>query len=235
MKIFLRAEWRCLAVLSYRAEESYLTQYLPAGIELDTWEGSPILSIVGFTFQKANILGVPALGHRFFPELNLRFYVRRKVGDEIRKGVVFIKEICPKRLVSLTASLLYNEDFTTCPMRSFCIPDQINPQEVRYEWKFKNKWNSIALYSSEEFEYPQNDFDRFIVDRYWGYNKSRGGETIEFEVAHPEWEVRNVSNFSIQFDFEALYGELSKFLVPEPLSVTLINGSEVALSKRSFI
>src|SRR5437868_4202048 len=95
MGVFLTAEWRDLAILTYTIDASALKKYLPPGLQLDLWEGQSIVSLVGFRFLKTRILGcrVPFWGS--FPEVNLRFYVRRDTGEGDRRGVIFIKEIVP--------------------------------------------------------------------------------------------------------------------------------------------
>src|SRR5438128_2571069 len=76
---------------------------VPCGVELDLWEGAALVSMVGFLFLDCRVLGVPVPFHRNFEEVNLRFYVRRKAGGEWRRGVVFIREIVPRRAIALVA------------------------------------------------------------------------------------------------------------------------------------
>ena len=85
---FLTAAWRDLLLLNWRVDASLLQNYVPAGTQLDSWGGDNWVSLVGFRFLDLAVKGIPALGHRDFPEINLRFYVRREVAGEIRRGVV---------------------------------------------------------------------------------------------------------------------------------------------------
>ena len=101
--VFLTAGWHNLAMLNFPVEPSLLEPYLPAGTELDYWQGRPYLSVVGFQFVKSAVLGVPLVFHQQFEEVNLRFYVIRPMPDGPRRGVVFIREIAPKRLISVAA------------------------------------------------------------------------------------------------------------------------------------
>src|SRR5256885_158268 len=116
--LFMSAGWRHLAMLNFPVEPTAVQPYLPAGTELDFYNGRTYLSVVGFLFLDTCVLGVPSLSHRTFPEFNLRFYVRRKAADGAwRRGVVFIKEIVPRRLVTLVARSVYHENYVTLPMR----------------------------------------------------------------------------------------------------------------------
>lgn len=48
-----------------------------------------------------------------FEEINLRFYVRYKSGDEWKRGVVFIKEIVPRPALTFVANTIYGENYET--------------------------------------------------------------------------------------------------------------------------
>ncbi len=92
----LTAEWRYLAMLNFAVDPALLAAYLPEGTELDSWKGRTYLSVVGFLFQQTRVLGVPVPLHRTFERVSLRFYVRRRVGERWRRGVVYITtRSCP--------------------------------------------------------------------------------------------------------------------------------------------
>ena len=52
---FLTAEWRKLIMANYLVEPELLKPYLPAGTELDYWNGKLHLSLVGFMFLKTKV------------------------------------------------------------------------------------------------------------------------------------------------------------------------------------
>jgi hypothetical protein len=70
------------------------------------------VSIVAFGFRHTRVRGVAIPGHIAFPEINLRFYVRRH-GE---RAVVFIREYVPRPAISLVAKLFYNEPYRTTRM-----------------------------------------------------------------------------------------------------------------------
>jgi uncharacterized protein YqjF (DUF2071 family) len=88
---FLTAEWRWLAMLNYEIDPAVLRPLAPAGTELDFHGGKAYVSVVGFHFRNTRLRGVAIPFHTQFEEVNLRFYVRRMVGSETRRGVVFVK------------------------------------------------------------------------------------------------------------------------------------------------
>ena len=102
------------------------------GTELDCWNGKTFVSMVGFLFQKTSVLGMPALGYRNFEEVNLRFMPRRQTLTGWRRGVVFIKEIVPRRLIAFIARAVYNEAYVALPMRhSLQLPVEQTPGRVQ--------------------------------------------------------------------------------------------------------
>lgn len=140
-KVFLTAEWRNLLMINYGVDPAILRSYLPVRTELDYWDDSCYVSLVGFMFQQVRVRGIKIPFHTNFPEINLRFYVRYKAADGWKRGVVFIKEIVPKRSISFIANSLFNENYRSLPMKHLAeAGDLFN---VEYSWKKNKKWNGI--------------------------------------------------------------------------------------------
>src|SRR5262245_9610434 len=100
---FLTAEMRHLAMLNYEADPIWLRPLLPPGTELDIWNGKALVTLLGLRFLNSKAWGVPIPFHEGFEQVNLRFYVRRCEGNEIRKGVVFVREVVPRRAIAAVA------------------------------------------------------------------------------------------------------------------------------------
>ena len=98
-------------MVNYAIDAALLEKYVPRGVELDLWEGEALISVVGFLFLKTRVLGMPMPFHQNFPEVNLRFYVRRRTAEGWRRGVVFVREIVPKLAIAAVARALYSEPF----------------------------------------------------------------------------------------------------------------------------
>src|SRR5207237_2541163 len=90
---------------------------VPSGTEIDFENGETFLSVVGFLFLDTRFLGLPIPLHRNFEEVNLRFYVRRKSADTWRRGVVFIRELVPRRAIAFLARACYGENYLALPMK----------------------------------------------------------------------------------------------------------------------
>ena len=99
-RTFLKARWENLIMANYSIDPTILLPYLPAGVELDLYDGKAYVSLVGFMFKRSRIFNIPIPFMGTFEEVNLRFYVKRKVNDTYRRGVVFINETVPYKPVA---------------------------------------------------------------------------------------------------------------------------------------
>lgn len=233
---FLKAEWRKLALANYEVEPDLLKEYLPYGTELDLWNGKSFISLVGFMFMNTKLLGVRIPYHINFEEVNLRFYVKRKVDDKWRRGVVFIKEIVSKPALTFVANTVYKENYETMLM-SHNWQEYKDHISVQYSWKGNSNWHHIMVNAnSKASEIVKGSEVEFITDHYWGYAKMSDTKTNEYEVTHPIWEKYNVIDYDISVDFGETYGENFKFLNNlKPTSVMLAEGSEITIENKKTI
>jgi hypothetical protein len=233
---FLKAEWRYLAILNFDVDPAVLSPLVPAGTELDSWEGRTVVSLVGFLFLKTRIFGIPVPFHRNFEEVNLRFYVRRKTSDGWRRAVVFVKELVPRFAIALTARALYGENYVAVPMSHRIGLANENGEAVRrvsYRWKASGRENSIQLMAQgESREIKPGSEEEFITEHYWGYTKRKQGRTLEYQVAHPRWRTWTAKNAEFSGEIEHLYGsQFVESLRVLPTSAFLADGSEVTVFK----
>jgi uncharacterized protein YqjF (DUF2071 family) len=228
---FLKAEWRKLAIINYEINPEILITYLPEGTELDFYKGKCYVSLVGFMFLNTKLLGIPIPFHRNFEEVNLRFYVKKKEGNEWKRGVVFIKEIVPKPALSFVANSIYKENYTTMPMKN-CIREKDKELLIKYAWKDKT-WHSIEITAENEPLPMENNSEfEFITEHYFGFTK-RENKTSEYEVCHPKWNCYLVKNHQLEIDFNKIYGKDFGFLNDQkPISVMLAEGSEIEVKTK---
>jgi uncharacterized protein len=230
---FLTAEWRFLAMLNFRVDVSVLRPYVPGGTELDTWQGGALVSVVGFRFLDTRLLTVPVPFHRNFDEVNLRFYVRRHVEGEVRRGVTFIREIVPRRAIAAIARLAYNEPYVAHPMRSRTpsATDVEDAGAVEYAWYAGGRWQGLKVRTAGSPSHPPAGSEaEFITEHYWGYTRQRDGGTVEYEVRHPPWRVWTATEASLECDAARLYGPaFAGCLSGAPCSAFLADGSAVSV------
>ena len=241
-RTFLTAEWRYLVMLNYTVEPGLLEPLVPRGTELDAWQGRTFVSVVGFLFRNTRLVGIPIPGHRHFEEVNLRFYVRRRVPNEVRRGVTFVRELVPRRAIAWVARFAYNEPYRRLPMRHRIQPgeaDPASPRSVEYAWRVGGEWSRVAV---EPEGHPRviapGSEEEFVTEHYWGYTRQRDGSAVEYEVRHPRWEVWHVRRAELAGDLEEIYGPaFASVLRREPSSAFLAAGSAVSVhapSRLSF-
>ncbi|MDX1501098.1 MAG: DUF2071 domain-containing protein [Thermoanaerobaculia bacterium] len=228
-RVFLTAEWRWLVMLNYPVEARVLAPRVPPGTELDLWEGRPLVSMVAFRFLRTRLLGVPIPFHRDFDEINLRFYVRRRTADGVRRGVVFVKEVVPRRAIAWVARLFYGENYVYAPTRHR-LPG-LGDGRLEFSWRLAGRWHRLAARVDQAAELPSEESEeRFVTEHYWGYAARRGGGTTEYRVEHPPWPVYPALAPELECDVAALYGpELAPFLEGPPTSAFVAAGSPVTV------
>lgn len=231
---FLKAEWRKLAIINYEINPEILLKYLPKGTELDFYKEKCYVSLVGFMFLNTKLLGLPIPFHRNFEEVNLRFYVKKKEGNQWKRGVVFIKEIVPKYALSMVANSVYKENYKTLKMKNK-MEYTDNDLIVTYSWKDKD-WYSMQITAESKSQKMEDDSEfEFITEHYWGFTK-KGNTTSEYEVCHPKWEWYMVKNHQLEIDFNQVYGKDFECLNHQkPISVMLAEGSEIEVRTKKYL
>lgn len=231
-KPFLTANWRYLVMLNYRVKPELLAHLVPAGTELDFFNGETYVSVVGFLFYHTLVMGLPIPRHRNFEEVNLRFYVRKKSADTWRRGVAFIRELVPKTAIAVTARVFYGEPYQALPMRSE-VTDRDGEVNARYEWRRGSKWECVAATAVGTAQaVPAGTHEDFIVDHAWGYTH-RGARTGEYRVEHPRWNIWPATTHEFKADVATLYGEkFVETLAAPPVSAFIVDGSFVSVFRR---
>ena len=213
---------------NYVVDPSLLGSRLPAGTSLDLHEGKCFVSLVGFMFLDTRVLDFLVPFHINFEEVNLRFYVIRETEDEIRRGVVFVKEIVPKAAIAAIARTLYGE-----PYERWAMSNERSDTHVAYNWSRGGCSNSISVTRGKNLGIPTaGSHGEFIIEHYWGYTKRGENRTDEYRVEHPKWELFEAADPDIDVDFGCTYGKEFAFLNEEkPFSILLSKGSEIAVYK----
>lgn len=233
---FLTAEWRKLVFVNYKVDPGLLEPYVPYGTNLDLWQDTCFLSLIGFMFCETRLRGIKIPFHVSFEEVNLRFYVKRETEHETRRGVVFIKEIVPKPAIALVANLLYQESYQTLRMRHTWV-EEGDDLSVRYAWKKGGSWQHMAVTASNTPQPLESGSEtEFITEHYWGYAAAGNNKTTEYEVTHPRWNIYPVRDLDLKVDFGLTYGSKFHFLNGEtPHSVMLAEGSPITIEGKSLI
>jgi uncharacterized protein YqjF (DUF2071 family) len=186
--------------------------------------------------MNTRLLGLKIPFHTNFEEVNLRFYVKRKVGNTWRRGVVFIKEMVPKPAITFVANTIYNENYETLPMQHHWY-EHNEKLEVEYKWRKNQKWQSLKITAGKtDVPITANSEAEYITEHYWGYAPVNPQKSHEYEVTHPRWLQYNILSHHLAVDFELNYGKPFAFLNhSKPLSVMLTEGSAITIENKTVI
>lgn len=222
---FLTAAWRNLIVVNWEVSPDLLVPLVPAGTVLDTFQDRTLVSLVAFQFLETRVRGVAIPGHINFPEVNLRFYVRRELEGETRRGVVFIKELVPRWAIATVARTVYGENYHAVPMAS-----EMSDPHFRYTWRCARQRQHVAVeVGPEHLPLAEGSEEEFVLEHYWGYAR-HGNLTREYQVTHPRWESRPVLNLDLHSDYSPTYGaEWGRVLQREPRSAMFAVGSAITV------
>ncbi|WP_204101307.1 YqjF family protein [Occallatibacter savannae] len=224
-RTFLTAEWKNLLMLNYAVDPALLRPFVPAGTELDFHEGNTYASLIGFQFNKTRLLDRAVPFHQSFEEVNLRFYVRRGT----RRGVVFIRELVPKVAVTAIARLAYGENYSCVPM-SHKLQSVAGRFLAEYSWGVGAARCTITATTTKEPYLPeQGSLSEFITEHYWGY-AIRNGRTVEYQVDHPQWQVREADTAQFSGDGSRFYAaDFARLIQEPPDSAFIAEGSAVTV------
>jgi len=218
-------------MVNYEVAPALLAPLLPAGVEMDRWRGTLYVSVVGFLFRDTRVLGVAIPWHRTFEEVNLRFYVRRDVGGEVRRGVVFVRELVPRRAIAIVARLLYNEPYRSLAMAHRIESDRAGAVAREYRWRARSGWSSVSACTTGAPRALQvGSEEEFITEHYWGYTRQRDRGTVEYRVQHPRWNVWSATDARLDGNLHDVYGpEFAQALSGPPRSAFVADGSPVTV------
>jgi uncharacterized protein YqjF (DUF2071 family) len=221
-------------MLNYAVDPALLEPFVPAGTQLDIFEGRTYLSLVGFEFNRSRLFGFAMPFHQEFEEVNLRFYVRRSS----KRGVVFIREIVPKYAVAVVARFAFHENYSCAPM-SHRVETRADGDVVKaeYAWRWGPDRCVIRIETEgASFLPPEGSASQFITEHYWGYAAQPDGGCLEYEVQHSQWRVWKAKRAVLTGDVAGLYGAgIAQALSHDPDSAFLAKGSPVTVFKGTRI
>ncbi|CAN0530075.1 unnamed protein product [Laminaria digitata] len=221
---FLSARWTNLFNLTYRVDPELLSPHVPDGVELDIHQGSAFVSLVAFDFLDTRVFGIPWPGYRDFPELNLRYYLKYKN----QRGVAFLQEYVPKRIIAKMARAIYNEPYDYAPIRSETKADDTS-HDYTLALDVGGRTHTIRVSATPSPHTPPRDsLAHYFKEHKWGFGHDHKGRTLTYRVEHAIWDVYDVQSYSLDVDFGLLYGEQWAFLADEePFCAVFALGSPV--------
>lgn len=219
----MRMKWSELLFAHWPVEPALVRQYLPKGLEVDTFDGSAWVGVVPFLMSDVAPRGLPAVpGLSRFLELNLRTYVTRNG----KRGVWFFSLDAANRIAVRAARATFNLPYMDASMSL----EQGKKSAVLQFASHRTHRNEPAADFSgeygargEAFRAEAGTLEEWLTGRYCLYSANRRGELFRGEIEHPPWTLReaeceirqNTMGDAMGFDFSSS----PHLLCAEPLRV----------------
>jgi uncharacterized protein YqjF (DUF2071 family) len=182
MTSIMLQRWHEISFFHWSFDPALLRPRLPAGLQLDTFDGKAWISLTPFLLTGLRPPLVPHALGMVFPEMNLRTYVVGPNGPAIW---FFSLDAGSLRAV-VGARATFGLPYFWSDMRV-----DIENTQNRY---FSNRGGRVRAQIQIEKEQgitQQSELDIFLTARFRLYS-ILGGRLITAEVEHPPWELNRV-------------------------------------------
>ena len=235
-KPLMRARFSELVALNFSIDPAILQPLVPRGLELDFFKDETYVSLIAMMLRDVRVFGFPIHIASGFEEINLRFYVRRRVGDSYRKGACFLKDYVSGAAAAWVLGRIFKAEFGRLKLKhknSGFDPKEENAiPEVDYQWKVDDHMNRVRVKAREKVQRMGADTKVGFILNHNNEYSCRNGKTLEYAMARPQWVVWNAAQANFTCDVRKLFGpEFEKPLSRRPASVFVTSGSEVVIYK----
>lgn len=203
-KPIMRQQWRDLAYLHWEYEPAEVQALLPAGLEVDTFDGAAWVGLV--PFQMVGIapwMGPPIPYLGTFPETNVRTYVRGPDGPGVWFHSLDINRILPVAVARTTYRLPYTFSDMSIERGGGSIT-----YRARRRWPGpRGATSMVSLQIGDRIEVPTR-LEHFLSAR-WRLYTILGAVLTSARVMHDPWPLHRADLTAFRDDLveAAGYGE----------------------------
>ncbi len=180
--------WHDLLFAHWPVDANALREHVPAGFEIDTFDGQAWVAVVPFHMSNVAPRGVPALPWvSAFPELNVRTYVRVKA----RPGVYFFSLDASNPVAVGVARTLVHLPYFTATM-------SVEPKEGWIEYRSERTRGTgapaefVARYRPVGLASPpvEGSLEYFLTERYCLFTVDSAFHAYSLDIHHPRWPLQ---------------------------------------------
>jgi uncharacterized protein YqjF (DUF2071 family) len=177
--------WHDLLFAHWPMPAEAVESTLPAGVELDLFDGDAWIGIVPFRMTNVAPRGVPSLpGISEFPEINVRTYVKARG----RSGVYFFSLDAANALAVRAARLLLNLPYYRASIA-------VTRRAGEIEFESRRDGGSATFHATyeplgEPFVPMRGSLEYFLTERYCLYHFNRRGVPYRLDIHHPPWRIK---------------------------------------------
>lgn len=184
-------QWRDLAYIHWRYPAQEVQALLPAGVEVDTFDGSAWVGLIPFSMKNIGLPRLPAVPYfGSFPEVNVRTYVRRNGIPGVWFFSLDVNRLIPAFVARVTYLLPYCWG-TASNLRT----ESTLETEVHRRWPSRAS-TSIRISLGEPIEHP-DELSVFLSARWGLYSRGFGKGVRYAPVDHERWPLWSASLVSL--------------------------------------
>jgi uncharacterized protein YqjF (DUF2071 family) len=180
--------WTHLLFAHWAVDPEVLRPLIPAGLEVDTFEGQAWVGVVPFWITGLRARGLPAVpGTANFNEINVRTYVR---GGG-RAGVWFFSLDADNVLAVLGARLLFH-----LPYFNARITRAVRGERVRYHSRRLHPGAPVVAFAAAygpagaTFVPQVGSLEYWLTARYRLFSRDGRGRLYRAEIRHAPWALQ---------------------------------------------
>ncbi len=205
----LTQRWNDVLFAHWPVPAARVAALIPAGLQVDTFQGSAWLGVVPFWMDRIKVRGVPPIvGARSFPELNLRTYVRDpRTGAA---GVYSLSLDASNLLAVAVGRTFYNLPYHWSDIhleqrteREFVF--QSRRRLRREPMEFKARYRGLGP-TRKLAEMHPGSLEYFLTERYCLFTSDRAGRPIRANVHHVPWPLEDAEADIERNDLAAAFG-----------------------------
>jgi len=187
-------EWHNVIFAHWKVNENSLKKLVPAGLNLELFNGEAWISLVAFTLKKLRLHYLPSFpDFSHFHEINMRTYVVRNN----KPGIYFLSLEAQKTFSALLARLMIGLNYYKSDISH--RPDFHEAENRKHLFYLKSRYNKGTDISAK------TDLDRWLTDRFTLYHEL-SGEIFSRDIHHRDWPLKtlNIETFEINYRFMEL-------------------------------
>ncbi len=196
-------------MVNFKIDPGWLLPFVPPGTEIDLYQGKALITVLSFQYCNTYVRGYGFFGHGPCDEVDLQFYVRRKVQKDWRRGVCFIRKLVDASLFSYLRYRQYDKNVSCVEVRSQLDQNdqRRKSQHKRMHQRKKISFN-MTVHEEKKELLPEGSVEAFMTGRYWVYSALKNGRTAEYQMERTDWRYWLVDKVLLKFDAERFYGSV---------------------------
>jgi uncharacterized protein len=190
----MRMRWADLTFLHWRYRPEEVQRLLPRGLEVERFDGSAWVGLVPFVMTVRAARGPAVPWASFFPETNVRTYVR---GPDGRTGIWFFSLDAARLGAVLVARAWYGLPYMWSRM-------DVRPAEGTARYRCVRRWPEAGPASAVDVTIGDpvaradvTELEEFLTARFLLYSAARG-RLAAAPAHHAPWPLRRVAEVRVR-------------------------------------